>query len=106
MEHNLQKQIIAPKDMKRVATLEIDFNESYSRRSGNTTRLIDAAIQILFDGNACVVRDHYKAGLDRDANMMLFRKITERLRREHAISFEFGNLGVDLNDMVIWLANL
>lgn len=53
------------------------------RRSGNTTRLCDKAIQMLFNGDICVVRDAHRNGECSVANRFLFRKVLQRLFNEH-----------------------
>jgi len=58
------------------------------RRDGNTTRIVDNAIQILFSGKGCVARDHHMLGEHRSANEYLFGKILDRLCSEHGIKKE------------------
>ncbi len=63
------------------STLE-NFEATEGRATGNTTRLIDNAIQIIFSGKICVVKDHHKdSNCDRD----LFKKVLRRLRVEHGL---------------------
>jgi len=52
----------------------------WERRSGNTTRQIDHAIQIIFSGKICFVRDHYDT---RQACEYQFNRILKRLSLEH-----------------------
>ena len=53
------------------------------RLSGNSTRQIDYAIQMLFAGNIVKVQDHAKNGGDRRANEMLNNNILSRLTHEY-----------------------
>jgi len=60
-----------------------------TRRCGETTRLIDKAIQLLFEHGAIVVEDHWFGVDGRDwevhkiASEDMFRRIQRRLRIEH-----------------------
>lgn len=59
------------------------------RQIGNTTRLVDTAIQIIFSGYICVVKDHVN---NRKMNEFLFHKILKRLEMEHSGSFNKINI--------------
>ena len=72
-----------------------------TRRDGNTTRLIDKAVQIIFSGHVCVVRDHARNGNDYFCNKDLMKKIMKRIQNEHDI--EFNNLIIDFNHLEISL---
>lgn len=74
--------------LKRVTTLE-GMGEviTSKRKDGNTTRLIDNAIQILFKGHICVVLDHHEMGKHEGANKDLFNAILRRLDNEHRLFF-------------------
>lgn len=61
------------------------------RRQGNTTRLVDSAIQDLFSGAKIKVLDHYDNGQNSKANLTLYNKILDRLNFEHKITTKFGN---------------
>lgn len=64
------------------------------RRIGNTTRIVDKAIQMLFYGEEVIVEDHYQNGKHRQANEMLMKRIMMRLHNEHPhITFETGSFG-------------
>ena len=52
------------------------------RRSGRTTRIIDEAIQILFDKGEVVVKDHYDS---REATIDVIKKIHRRIEMEHPL---------------------
>lgn len=88
--------------LKRVTTIEgMSDKITYKRRDGNTTRLVDNAIQILFKGHICVVLDHYQRGRHRDSNERLFKEIMRRLDAEHRWLFEERRLKIDRNKLEI-----
>lgn len=83
------------------STLE-NFEPTTGRATGNTTRLVDNAIQIIFSGKICAVKDHHRdSNCDRD----LFRKILRRLRVEHDLDFweKRKKIRVDSGDLEIEL---
>jgi len=90
-----------PLDVERESTLENFKGYSASRKTGTTTRLIDHAIQIIFNGKACVVRDHHMYGRNRQANNDLCFRILRRMEFEHHISSK--DLIVDPNTPTIYL---
>jgi hypothetical protein len=51
------------------------------RRDGNTTRLVDNAIQTLFTKGRCLLIDHHRT---RAANEHALRILKERIEREHS----------------------
>ena len=53
------------------------------RRVGHTTRQVDYAIQLLFQGEVVKVLDHWKGGTIKEANKYLFDRILNRLNLEH-----------------------
>lgn len=60
-----------------------------NRRAGNTTRQVDLAIQLLFEGHCVTAKDHFKWGGFRQANERLFELIIRRLSWEHrGVEFE------------------
>ena len=61
------------------------------RRDGNTTRCIDNAIQLLFDGKTCIVIDHHGKERCFD-NMYLHKRILNRLDKEHSLTKENGEV--------------
>ena len=73
--------------MKRKIDLLSAFNAELmykeSEKSGNSTRLIDLAIQLLFDGYIVEVKDHNNGGTMRFSNEALFDRLLRRLFREH-----------------------
>ncbi len=74
-----------PKEMQ--STLEgMEGQLDYHRRMGNSIRQVDNAIQILYSGKICVVRDHWEDGTHERANLHLFDMILRRLECEHYLS--------------------
>lgn len=72
------------------------------RQSGQTTRIIDRAIQDLFKGKTVQVIDHYKHGQDGQANRLLYEKILGRLHMEHSgvtldIDYKQGHYAIKLD---------
>lgn len=53
------------------------------RRTGASTKLVDAAIQELFTTGKTTIKDHYKYGTDLRANRNLFSRVLRRLNIEH-----------------------
>ncbi len=89
---------------KRTTTIEGGKVEiTTKRRDGNTTRLVDHAIQIMFSGDICVVLDHHEHGRNRDANVYLLKKIVARLRAEHEVLFQIDAVRIDRNKLEIFL---
>ncbi len=75
------------KEIKNTIDYSILVN---TRRSGNTTRQADMAIQHLMSGYSVLVLDHYDDGRNRNANKLLFDKILKRLHDEHHASWLGG----------------
>ena len=85
--------------MEKENTLEkIQDKITSRRRDGNTTRLIDNAIQILFSGKICVVLDHHECGRKRMVNKHLFDRILRRLEIEHRGMLESKRVKIDKNN--------
>jgi len=57
---------------------------SEGRRKGNTTKIADKIIQLLFEGHTVAVLDHVKNGCASDNNKRLFGIVINRLKKEHA----------------------
>jgi hypothetical protein len=70
------------KPKQRQSTLE-GVTDTHVRRDGNTTRVIDNAIQIIFSGKVCIIQDHWQGGTNGDANIDLFKRVVRRLQSEH-----------------------
>ena len=66
---------------KKVSTLE-GVKLTHKRRDGNTTRIIDNAIQIIFNENICVCKDHYD---HIQSHRIVFNRIINRLKNEKMI---------------------
>ena len=82
-------------------TLENAKEITGRRRDGNTVRLIDNAIQILFRGKVCVCLDHHEMGRNKNANKDLFKQVLYRLEREFNIDGK--RVRVDRNKLEIEL---
>lgn len=89
---------------KKVTTLENpNLRTTNIRRDGNTTRCVDNAIQILFEGNICVVLDPFEYGRNKNANRHLFERILERLNFEHNYLFVQKMVHIDKQKLEIYL---
>lgn len=58
----------------------MEKNNTRSRRTGRSTRLIDKAIQDLFKKKEVVIKDHFD---DSESNKQLFYKVLKRIDSEH-----------------------
>jgi len=78
---------------------------NYMRRSGNTIRQIDAAIQLLYNGYIVEVKDHWENGKNKRANIGLFLSILKRLECEHNLNglIEENKIRIDRNKCEIEL---
>jgi hypothetical protein len=76
--------------------------QSNKRRAGNTTKLINKAIDIIFNGDICVAKDDYLEGKDAHSNQDVFNMILKRLEIEHRCSFRF-DIEKDVKNLEIWL---
>ena len=76
---------------------------THNRRDGNSTRLVDNAIQILYDGKVCVVEDHHGLGKNIQANRYLMDKIIHRLSTEHNLSamMDEDKIRIDMSKLEI-----
>lgn len=61
----------------------IEINSS--RKEGNTTRIVDNAIQILFNERHVKIEDHYGSG---ESNLILLNKFLNRLQLEHNFVYQ------------------
>lgn len=62
------------------------YISSNERQSGNTTRLVDHAIQLLFQDKIVIVEDNATQYLDtNEADQFLLERILSRLAFEHKI---------------------
>jgi hypothetical protein len=71
------------KKRPRVEAYKTSLVQTPTRRAGNTTRLVDECIQLLFSGVVCVCHDHWENGNNRHANQNLFERVMKRLNYEH-----------------------
>lgn len=102
VSENADKLAEASKDGGLFISNQIPINPS--RRSGNTTRIVDAIIQALFNGEKVLVRDHYNS---RETNRELLNKVEHRLVNDHGIKWSTVCMEVEClgGDVTIWLEN-
>lgn len=84
----------------KYATLE-PVEIKNTRRSGNSTRQIDLAVQLLFKGFPVLVKDHWMQGSHWEANRNLFGRIMDRMRFEHQstpVFFDKQRFIISLNE--------
>ncbi len=81
-----QASINAPEGKLECRLLSQPFDEQL-RRSGQTTKLIDEAVQELFKNGKTTFNDHYTSG---DVQRNGFRKLLERLHHEHHLCIGSG----------------
>lgn len=74
--------------MKNETVSTLGSTEWYisGRAQGNTTRQIDKAIQLLFEGYRVMLQDHHEDGNNEIANKNLFDRLRDRLVIEHRLS--------------------
>lgn len=56
------------------------------RKVGNTTRQINKAVELLFNGEIVEIKDHMENGNHIPSNYRLYELIRERLFHEHRIN--------------------
>ena len=71
------------------------------RRTGNTTRIIDNAVQTIMSGNICLVHDITNSIETRN---YLLHKITDRIAAEHP-HVHNHNLCINEKEFALWLNN-
>lgn len=81
----------------------IEHKITPKRMDGNTTRVIDNAIQILFNGDICVMQDHDKSGNNRKMNEYVFDRVLMRLQIEHKHIFDSGLVRYNKNRLEIYI---
>lgn len=91
------------------STLDINYLD-HSRRSGNTTRQVDYAIQKLFEDNEVLIIDHYSkpdggTRLNYNLNKSLLDRICNRLQNEHHLTKENFIINKTINDEFILKLN-
>lgn len=74
--------------MEKPVSILVDFIEKGGnliggRCTGNSTRLIDHAVQLLFEGKEIIVHDAWEYGKHKHANENLFERIIRRMSFEH-----------------------
>jgi len=73
------------------------------RRSGNSTKQIDLAIKLLYDGYKVKVEDHFGNGSHENANKNLFRRILKRLSLEHNLDMLISGNKIEIDDLNLTL---
>jgi len=81
----------------KISTLE-GFVDTGIRASGRTTKLVDKAINIIFNGNICIVKDHHDI---IDSHKELFDLISLRLSFEHNCQRYIEDWRFDINKLEI-----
>jgi len=84
-------------NQKEVKTTLEGFVDTYARQSGRSTRQIDIAVNLLFQGYIVEVKDHYKNGNDRRLNKRLFEEVLRRLRLEHGLDMLIERNKIKIN---------
>lgn len=97
---------IIPK-WERTSTLLCPNLENFKRRSGNTTKQCDFAIELIMSGYIVKVEDHFENGENKQSNQFLFNKIIERLQKEHNLSYLLHKkvLSIDYKNLEIFFRN-
>ena len=92
-------------DMKEIRNTIDGVELVNDRMIGNSTRQIDAAINLLFKGFKVEIRDHWKNGTDSNTNRYLFERVLNRLRNEHRLDslIENNKIKIDKNNLTIEL---
>lgn len=78
-----QHSELTHKNLKETKSTLNGYYQSSRRRSGNTTRQIDLAIQYLFNGYIVKILDHYMDGSEIGASRRLLDVLIKRLNTEH-----------------------
>lgn len=65
------------------------YDYKVGRRIGNTTRQINAAIEMLFNDTVVVCFDHHNFGTSRTSNERLADLIMRRLKIEHQVDMKY-----------------
>ena len=73
-----------------------DLTELLYRQNGQTTRLVDEYIQLLFTTGEIHIQDHYPT---REANENLMERILDRLQYEHRMTKD--NLSTSKSNFII-----
>ncbi len=84
-----------------VSTLN-EVKLSPKRRDGNTTRIINNAIEQLFNGKKVVVKD-YPENYSLERSELLFKRILKRIKSEHPQAMSFIKREIVDNFIVLYL---
>lgn len=100
------------KNPKIVSSLEgLEHSLTTMRRDGNSTRVIDNVIQLLFKGHKVAVIDPYEWGEHFNANRFLLAGIKKRILSEHEWQYSLLKIkpGQDFKDLknitIIWFSD-
>ena len=66
-----------------MSTISSILESTNKRADGNSTRIINNAIELLFQGYCVKVEDHFENGTSLKANRVIFVKLLDRLFYEH-----------------------
>lgn len=73
--------------------------KDFKRRSGRSTRIVDQAIQDLFNTGFCIVREHDPHPVEYRRTMY---RIIERLKNEHGLNYKrHGDPMIDYDKGII-----
>lgn len=92
---------------KPISTLMCPNLDNFKRRSGNTTKQCNFAIEMIMSGHLVGIKDHFKNGENKNSNQFLFNKIIKRLEKEHNLSYllEKNFIGIDYINLNIYFKN-
>ena len=93
------KELLDNTDDKYIPFKNIVINPD--RATGNTTRSIDSAIQILFTEGKVLLLDHWEEGTNRDASIYFRDAVINRLLNEHPGAFTHNKNSLSSN--LFWL---
>jgi hypothetical protein len=98
VDENNNLHVLVRNQQLDIARTPIILHEN--RRCGNTTRLADWYIQLLFKNGRVKISDHY-SNRDNYASLLLLRTVVNRLNREH----QFVEIRVTKNKYTIELTD-
>lgn len=90
-----------------ISTLLCPNLDNFKRRSGNTTKQCNFAIEKIMSGYIVEIKDHFKNGENKNSNKILFNKIIKRLEKEHNLFYLLNEnfLGIDYINLKIYFKN-
>ena len=87
--------------MKEIRNTLENVELTNERQSGNSTRQINLAIDLLFKGYIVEVKDHFQNGTNKKLNKFLFKLILRRLEIEH--SYMIKRIKINKNKLTLEL---